>query len=418
MKLKFGNIRNKSAFFKLSLVFIVLMLINCALTYSPYSAFHSGRVGAYSSSTVFFFNASYILLISLIVVFIINHRIYKNNVVYILCAIMVLTGLINGGIFRDTNSYILDFTTMLIVGTIAYDDRIQISNKGTKIECNKDIRELYRLFIVLAVLGVLLAIALEGKYGVITFQFSRLSRGEVTIWQLFSVPVVVTALILINRVNGKKTRIDLPILIIMWLIILSTANRTQVVILAVCLIIFWAEQRMSAKKILVFFIAMIVFFAVYPYISNFFLLGQTEINAETISTILTGRWGLWKYYWEIFLHNMMFGYGPISINETLRRTLGASSEIGILKTVTSYGIVFGIIEIYIIVKSMKNAIHIIKNHEYYSIFDNIMVYLFFTNVILVLQQHSRILNYSDFLFFYSAFYLFPKGKIWKKREEI
>ena len=410
MKLNFSNLKNKTAFFQASLVFIILMLVDCLMTYSPYSAFHSGRVGAYSSSVSFFFNAAYVFLLSLFIAWIIKRRIYKDNIVYWLCAVMLISGTINRGLFRDTNTYLLDILTIFIVGTLAYDDSLRKKDDDSNYTCDEDFDGFYRLFLGLAVLGLLLVIVFPGKYGQVAFQFSRQSRGEVTIWQLFSVPVVITSSVLIKRTKGYKSKKEILFLALLWTIIMSTANRTQVIVLSICLIIHWTEQRMNRRKIIGLIIIVIILILGYSRICDFFLLGQKEINSETIATILTGRWGLWKYYWGIFSNNILWGYGPISIDAQLRRSLGAASEIGILKSVTTYGIMFGIIEIFILIKAIGYAICIIKEHENCSPYDNLMVYLFFSSVVFLLQQHSRILNYADFLFFYSSIYLYSKGR--------
>ena len=144
--------------------------------------------------------------------------------------------------------------------------------------------------------------------------------------------------------------------------------------------------------------------------SDFFaetiLLGNNTINQGNLNVILTGRYELWEFYWSVFCDNWLFGAGPNVLSEQMMNMLNATSEIGILKTVTSYGIIFGIIEIGIIVIGWKKMIIVLNTPSYYTNYTKLICFLFVTNILLLMQQHARIQSYPDFLCWYSMFYMF------------
>ena len=392
------------------------MLINCALTPSPYSALHSGKVGMYVNSTTFTLNPAFLLLFSVIVVYLIDfHKskyTIKLNVGWLFAFIILLSGIINSRLFESAKTYVYDLLVILFVCYLSIrDGDIQRNNTS---QFDYDYKAMSYIMMALMMIGLILVYLASGKYGIIYFEFSRKSRGEVTIWSLFSVPVFLVIFSCINDLLKNKSKLLFIITIISVIITLSTATRTQALLFMICLFVTWLEQDFNVKKLFGFgaFLCIVIFG--FDIISDFFLLNQSSINSNTVSVILNGRFGLWEYYWNLFVTHPIIGYGPVSISYEMGRLLGATSEIGILKNATTYGIFFVIVEIYVVLKALRNSMIIIKSKEQFKYYDQMIVFLFWCCFPLIIQQHARILNYSDFIFWYSSFYLcyrLPKQNI-------
>ena len=146
-------------------------------------------------------------------------------------------------------------------------------------------------------------------------------------------------------------------------------------------------------------------------IRQFFFLGNSTINASNVEDVLNGRFDLWMFYWDTFCDNIFVGAGPNALSENVAAYLEATSEVGILKTAASYGIIPAIIEIYLIICSFMTLRKIIKDYTAYSRYDLFVAFLFIANVILIVQQHARIQNYGNLGCWYSMFYMYNLNSI-------
>ena len=406
------HFRKHSGFCVFSLLFVAVMLINCFITPSPYSALHSGKVGTYMSSTRFTLNPAYLLIICVAITCLIDLHIYKTNIAYILCLIIIVTGFLNGGLFSDSFTYIYDVLSITLVSQLAKTDARKKNELNAGTEWNiclyeKDYNLIYWLMVILFVLGLILVYIFPGRFGILYFEFNRSTRGEVTIWNLFFVSVFLLIYLLIDSSKKNSSPLQKIITIIACFVTASTSSRTLVLIYLVCLMLAWIEQRFDLKKFVGLIIIGLTIFVGYNYLSDFFLLGQNS-EKGSLETILNGRLGLWKYYWSLFRSHPIIGYGQVTITEQLRLTLGASSEIGILKNATNYGLFFALFELYIIIKSVVKSLVIIRNRDRFDEFDHLITYLFWCSFPLIIQQHARILNYSNFLFWYTSFFMFSR----------
>ena len=406
------NLRRYTNFYRFTIAFVILILFDCFITPSAYSALHSGRVGSYASSTTFTLNPAYILLLCALIAFLTDLHIYKNNIGYGLCLTILLTGLLNRGLLTGANAYLFDVISIFIVSTIAMSDALRknsgvIDGGGGENIYDADYQVISKVVLVLFVIGLALVYIAPGRFGVLYFQFTRSARGEVTIWSLFFLSVLLLIIAIIKSSKKEKAKLYWIIAIAACFITISTSSRTLVLLYMICFFLAWIEQKFDIKKLIGLIAIGIVVFVGYEYISDFFLLGQQV--SGSLGTVLNGRLGLWQYYWELFISHPIIGYGQVSISEQLRATLGASSEIGILKSATNYGIIFAIIELYIIIRAIINSITVIKDRNNYDSFDHLMTFLFWCSFPLIIQQHARILNYSDFIFWYTSFYMYYRN---------
>lgn len=407
------NLRRDTNFYRFTIAFVILILFDCLITPSAYSALHSGRVGSYASSTTFTLNPAYILLLCALVAFFTDLHIYKKNIGYGLCITILLTGLLNRSLLTDTNAYLFDAISIFTVSTIAMSDALRknsgmIDGGGGENIYDIDFQVISKIILVLFVIGLALVYIAPGRFGVLYFQFTRSARGEVTIWSMFFVSVLLLIIAIIKTSKKEKAKLYWIIAIAACIITISTSNRTLVLLYLICIFLAWIEQRFDIKKMIGLIAIGIVAFVGYEHISDFFLLGQQQVTGS-LGTVLNGRLGLWQYYWELFISHPIIGYGQVSISEQLSSTLGASSEIGILKSATNYGIIFAIIELYVIIRAIINSITVIKNSNNYDSFDHMMTFLFWCSFPLIIQQHARILNFSSFIFWYTSFYMYYRN---------
>ena len=390
-----GFIRRNSSLIILLIVYSIFMFIDCVLTGSPYSAWHSGKVGAFSSSTVFRFNIAYVLLFSAIIVFIAKgFRIYKRNIGYILCLIIILSGVINGKIFTNYNTYIFDSLMIFIVSNLAYVD-IAFNYHENQ---NEEFNLFSKIIAASFVMGLLLTIFGNGKYGYLPFDFTRSSRGEVTWWVILFIPVSLCIVTTIKKIRNEKVGLYLVSSAIAIVVVLSTSSRTQVLLFMVVLLLFFISKRLSRKKFFFIALGLVLISVLWSEIWGFFTLGA----GNSLDTILNGRYGLWQVYWEAFKSNPIVGYGT---DVYVDSSVGASSEIGILKDITHYGISFGIVFVWFVVKGIRNAYRVIRNNTSFNKRDIFVAFLFFVSVVTLMQQHARILQFSDYLCWYAIFYM-------------
>ena len=387
--------KRNSSFIMLFVIYSVLMLINCILTGSPYSAWHSGRVGAYASSIVFTFNIAYVLLFSVVIVFMLKgcHTYIRNNA-YLLCGICIITGFFNRQIFKYTNTYMFDVLMIFLISNLALNDVVSAKKQLRNIE----FRFISRIIIFSLLFGLILTLLGGGKYGYLPFDFTRSSRGEVTWWVILFLPVLSCIITVIKKMNNEKIVILSVLASITFIIVLSTSSRTIILLYMVVVAMYVFSQKLSAKKLMFIVIGFIGVLLLWSKIWGFFTLG----GSNSVEVVLNGRFGLWKVYWKCFLQNPILGYGP---GVYVDKSIGASSEIGLLKDITHYGILFGIVLLIIIVRGIISSIRIVRNYHRFSRYDIFIALINIVSVITFIQQHARIFQFSDYLCWYSIFYM-------------
>lgn len=383
-------------------LYSLLMFFNCLLTKNAYSALHSGKVGPYSSSIYFTFNPAFLLLLVIFFVFYIKgFTIYRKNCAYLFEIIILFSGLLNGALFKYPKTYLFDILSIFFTSCLAIMDFNLYRKK------NNDFIFFSKYLSLMTIFGFILLLIGKGKFGILPFEFSRLSRGEVTWWVILFIPVQLLAITLINIMKNEKNLFQIFLTFFTCIIVLSTSSRTSIFLFILLGLIFIYSRKLSAKKILIvlFFCILMLIFADKIY--SFFMLG----SKNSIKVILNGRYELWYVYWKEFFKNPFLGQGP---NIFIEDSIIARSEIGILKDIVHYGIIFGIIFLYTALKAFFNSLKIIKKSYLFPKKVIFMAMIFFVSIITIIQQHARILSFSDFLCWYSLFYM-ANIKILKKK---
>ena len=130
------------------------------------------------------------------------------------------------------------------------------------------------------------------------------------------------------------------------------------------------------------------------------------MSLQSIERILNGRFALWKYYWEAFISHPLIGCGAAISSGDLYAKIGAASEVGLLKNIAQYGMIYLIAIMYILIVSIKNFMIAIKNVDSLGIYDVFMMNIFVVAIATLFQQHARILNMGDFIVWYAIFYFY------------
>ena len=393
--------RDYRAFSLSCLLVFFSTLLNFVLTESPYSALHSGRTNVGLSES-FYLNPAYLLIGVLLVVFIYKKD-HSINRFGIALSILILITLILNFKYSDINSYFYDIISIVLVASIAAQDAKNDRAEILESRCDYDLLKKATLYFV--IIGFLLVGFANGNCGYLWLEMSRDNRGEITMWIMLNLPIFLLSLSLIDKIVDNNSKLLLLAFIVMIINILG-GSRTPLMTSAVCLFFFFYSRIKNKKVVAFLLLIMLLLLSSSSYLKNIFFLGNDTIDASNISDVLNGRYELWWYYWNVFVDNWLFGTGPNILTEQDIAYLGASSEIGILKTATSYGVLFASIEIYIIIVGIKKTFQIFRNPKIYSKYTILVCFLFVSSSILIVQQHARIQNFLNFIFWYSMFYIY------------
>ena len=199
MKLNY-NIKNYNIFFKIYYVYIIFMGMNFFLTPNPFSALHSGRAGHGSDffSDSFFIIPAYIVLTSICIVQILEYKFTYSRRVLIACFFMILSGVITGVIFTETITYLYNIIIIIGVSSLAL---LHYTNLE---KYNSDYVKISKHLTIFMIIGVILALVFPNRYGWLPFEFSRESRGEVTLWNVMGIFSIFPAISIIIFNKYKK----------------------------------------------------------------------------------------------------------------------------------------------------------------------------------------------------------------------
>ena len=175
-------------FYTAMAVYYVGMTMNCLLTPSPYFALHSGKLGLDIdiASTAFFISPAYIILgaeaLTILIMIVQRKSPFPQACISIVLFFlaMLLSGIINTTFYSRTYTFLYNFLSIYMAYLIACHD------SGHCDVSKADLRRLGWVLGGLALAGFGLCMSLPYRYGVRPFEFSRISRGEVTYWPLLS----------------------------------------------------------------------------------------------------------------------------------------------------------------------------------------------------------------------------------------
>lgn len=386
-------IYNRSQFLALSLI-ILLLMVNFFLTQSPFSAMHSGKI---TNNVVegYFIVPAYLILFGMIFAFIYKFNFKINIILVIFIFLSLISGLVNGFIIYSFKSYFYDVLILFLIATVFQYTPNQITIFDTK-NSYKIILNLSLLFVVI---GFFVAIFFPQRYGYLPFEFSRETRGQVTLWLYSSLYFIFPILSIIAFVKyNLKSYLIFSFFI--NLVIISTASRAPFLISIIPIIILLYYYKRKLALILGFMVVLLSFFikSIIDFIKNIFY----------VEDFSNGRDILWEYYWNNFLEAPFFGKG-LSFMQYYGDYYGkAESEIGLLKVFTERGLLFGFFAVFIFIISLYMAHSNLKNIRNLDNFSIFMSFVFLSLVVSLFQSYSRIYSFDDFLFWCSSFYLFSQ----------
>lgn len=406
MKIKIQRLQIWNIIFGIN---VLLCTINFFMTSNPYSAFHSGKAGLFSSysSSSFRMNPSVLLLISLVII--IGYEIIKYkkitcaNIGICFCFLQIIVSCINGGMVNDSKTVIYNIITIIFVSILV---SYQHHEKRT---CNDgSVEKLFRLIVVLLLTGIVCALIYPNRYGIINLDFSRTTRGEITYWLIIGLQIwgIIISLVMYYR-HRKKAYLIVPAVIMFFQ--LAFANRMALIVITIPIMIYIVYLGNGKEKILMILcgVGVIAFFG-NEILNIFFLGGHSDM-----ATIFNGRLPLWSFYISELKKHWLCGGGP-NLTASSSYLGGAVSEIGVLKWFGEYGIIVGGFQLICIIIAFIKALNILKlttKKKEIDYTDLIMSFYYISCFVpFLLESHGRILNLTDFFAWFSMYYLLEKKK--------
>jgi len=290
-------------------------------------------------------------------------------------------------------TYLYDGIVFLMVAAIAKNDIAHFFS-------NENLQKIFTSALFIFALSVILALLRPNIWGYLPFQFSRESRGEVTLAAMTGALIITPCLIFsMNKISFlNRILLFIPILII----VASTATRSVLVSTMIPLILFSMFRLNSGRRIFYVILIILLLFIIYTFIGDIFILEKS--NSTVLEATLTGRADLWSYYWFKFIKAPFLGHGSFLLERALNYTGEAFSEIGLLKTAAENGIFAAALQLFAVLFACVSAVRSLRNKYSSSIelFTSLLVLAITPNFIL--QDHSRILNSTDFIYWYSVFF--------------
>lgn len=383
--------KNTNVIFLTIIFYTIVMTFNFIFTNNPYFAFHNNGDAGIGNQYKFIINTALILIsILFIVVTIVIQNIYISKLIITYFFILVITGVLNKGIFTNTATYIYNIIAITIVMSIAY--------YLNKIEF-KDVNLKWAVYVYILIffIGIFLAIFYPFKYGYLPFEFSRSTRGEITLWNLTSFYAIFPILsILVFR----KYKIIFPLifLLISLIVVLSTASRSILLVMLLPVLVYIFSSIDLKSKIMFILTMLLVLGTFFNKIVGYFLLSDS-------TDVTNGRLILWQYHLNYFLKHPFVGNGAFFLKRYGDYRGVADSEIGILSIFSENGIFAGLLIIFIFITACIGALKVFGNIKKSNNKDVFIALTFIALLPGVLDRYSRVLILDDFLFWISMFYL-------------
>lgn len=396
----------------IKLMMIVLFLLNTGnflLTNNPYRAYHSGRT-AYDSTYTgsgFFISPAYIIIIvavfAIIRILLHKRRLRVTGTQAVFAVGYVIAGLVNGSVFSSPKTFVFDLMMFLFTFQIAGYE-VSRTERGNKKEPS-ELSDLYRLILILVFLGIVLAYLQRDRYGVINFDFSRRTRGEITYWLFTGLHISTVAYSLVSYIRSKKLKALLPAGIVL-LFQMAFANRMGVLYIVIPLYVFLLLGTNASKKLLIGLATIFLVAIFWNDILSIFGINISE--AMNYIEFLNGRSVLWDYYFNAIKEHTIFGAG-LNLTSLSSYKGGAASEVGLLKMFGESGIIVGLSHVIIGIIAAINGLRIIRFNRTYEANDMDLFFSFYYMgciLPIILESHSRILNTADFFAWLSMYYLY------------
>jgi len=127
-------------------------------------------------------------------------------------------------------------------------------------------------------------------------------------------------------------------------------------------------------------------------------------NQSVLESTLTGRLDLWAYYWNAFLEHPWLGGGAFLLERASNYGGIAKSEIGVLKTAAEYGLPVALLQLTAVGTALYGSIKELMQRSGCEMDDFTALLVLALTPNFILQDHARVLNFTDILFWYSVFW--------------
>jgi hypothetical protein len=400
------------------IVGMFLSMPNLILCVSPHTALHGGigTMGRFEGAE-WPIHLRWVILGCLIpcAIFAATRRFRPSPGIVIISAAYFLSGAVNGVLFVKPYVYGYEILTWLAIYLVASAD----ANSGRRTN------ELWFprigvLVVLLIWISLALTIALPFKFGFLTLQFSRADRGEITLWYLFGLDVLIG--VLTATLIAVRVEIRMWIRVVLWISLgaviflnLAQMNRYHCAIAAMPLLVGLLYRYRSARTmfawagILMAVVLAIVLSQIKLHDIIVYLMPNVQSNygwASDIDYFMSGRNFLWNYHWRSFCDAPAFGNGVMLVarNSTWDTTIKGSSEIGVLRFFSEAGLVFGAALAVIVIAVIVRWVRMMREtHGLITIFIWIMFASLFPGFIF--QEYTKIYMLPDILFWYALFYI-------------
>lgn len=388
--------------------FCAVTAVNFILTPNPYQAHHSGRAAPWATvqSEAWTLHVGVLLAISLAIPLSKGVLRQKKRALFLLSMIAIIVGLssvASSSLEPYWESYLLVIFTFSAVTLIAAKDGAQRASFSGK--------RLLHVFIALYVFGILLSLARPGVWGWVPLEFSRQTRGEVTLASLIGLPLLIsTAYASFKRARGIFVTVAVGLVFfIEWSFVTKKTIWMTVSPIFISFIFFLLREKMVPKgkrRVAVLVLYLAFFFGAAALLSAVLL----YVPEKELAEFLNHRMALWIFHWQTFLDNPFFGAGMFA---TLR--LGydgvAQSEIGALATFSQFGVVFGGMQVALVsiavFRSMESLMD--REEEEYGRFVGLIVLT--ATPLYLLEDGSRIGNVYGLVFWYAVIFFVLRRRV-------
>jgi hypothetical protein len=346
--------RHMPLIFKAFLVAAVLGCVNFFLTPIPYLAEHGAATGTEIARAIYghwWINFGIVVVAAVAISAVLWVRsVRASPVIFFILGGLLVSGMVTGAIFTHPQSYALDVVGFTFVALAAGQDSIRSLDDDSRIGLFASI------LLIPFIAGLALAIAFPGKYGDWPYTFSRVTRGEVTLWLVLGLHILIPALAVTLLAAGHRFRwIFLAAGLLCVVTVAGTYTRSATTA-ATLPFLFYLLYRFRApwqRALLAVAIATVLFSGT---VTDWFLAGQaTSIN--DLAHVTTGRWPLWTFHFSKFLESPLYGWGLLSVITATNYDMHqALVEVGALTWFSQNGLIYGIPMLFLLTRAVWRAV--------------------------------------------------------------
>lgn len=339
--------------FKAYLVAAVLGCVNFFLTPLPYWAEHGAILGTDIERAIYghyWLNFALVVVAAVGVSALLWVRSFRvTPTIFFILGGLLVSGIITGAIVTHPQSYALDVVALIFVALAGGQDSFRSFDDDSRLG-------LFALLLTIPLIaGLILAIAFPGKYGEWPYTFSRVNRGEVTLWLVLGLHILVPALAVTLLAARHRYRwIFLGAGLLCLVTVAGTYTRSFTTIATLPFLIYLVYRFRAPWQWGLLAVAILAVL-LSGSITDWFLAGQaTSIN--DISHVTTGRWPLWTFHFSRFMDSPLYGWGLMSvITSTNYNTHQAMVEVGALTWFSQNGLIYGIPMMILLLRAVWRA---------------------------------------------------------------